>query len=193
MMANRGWTKSPKAVAQAARTLRFAATLAAPLAIFAASPASALDLSKIQGIGGEGWSSKSATPELVQLTCASPVCPPAGQLAIASRPAPDAARDEVIDDPQGTLAGYRKGFEKSSVAQACTFDNFRAEKVGETGARIQMDGDCPSGLVVMMATIFDKSQGGSISVVASSQDRAKAAALRASTVQAIDGAIGAAR
>ncbi|MDR4308324.1 hypothetical protein IHQ68_17030 [Chelatococcus sambhunathii] len=179
-------------VAMAVRGCSQAVLIVSVLALTAA-PAWAIDLTKISGLGGEGWTTKSATPELVQLSCTSPVCPPAGQLAIASRPAPDAARDEVIDDPQGSLAGYRKGFEKSSVAQACSFENFRAQKVGETGARIEMDGDCPSGLVVMMATIFDKSQGGSISVVASSQDRAKAARLRDQTVASIDGAIGAAR
>ncbi len=185
-----GWTEGLGSMA--ARTIRLVA-LAVSLSMIAAAPALAIDLTKVSGLGGEGWTTKSATPELVQLTCSSPVCPPSGQLAIAARPAPDAARDEVINDPAGSLAGYRKGFEKSSVAQACTFENFRAEKVGDTGARIQMDGDCPSGLVVMMATIFDKSQGGSISVVASSQDRAKAQRLRDQTVASIDGAIGAAR
>ncbi|WP_081629192.1 hypothetical protein [Methylopila sp. M107] len=193
MTANHSWAKRFEALGRTARGVRSIAALLVSASVVISTPAAALDLTKIAGIGGEGWTSKSATAELVQLTCVAPTCPPSGQLAIAARPAPDAARDEVINDPQGSLAGYRKGFEKSSVAQACTFENFRAEKVGDTGSRILMDGDCPSGLVVMMATIFDRSQTGSISVVASSQDRAKADALRLQTIGAIDGALGAAR
>lgn len=167
--------------------------VAAFACLIAVGPAAALDLTKVPGLGGAGWTMKSATPELAQFACAAPTCPPQGQLAVASQPSSDQARDEVIDDPQGTLSGYRRGFEKSDMAKACTFAKFRAEKVGETGSRIVMDGECPSGLVIMMATIFDKSQTGSISVVASSMDRAKAENLRSQSVAAVDRAIGAAR
>lgn len=161
--------------------------------LFAADPAAALDLTKVSGLGGGGWTTKSATPDLMQFACAAPTCPPQGQLAVAAQPSSDQARDEVVADPQGTLAGYRRGFEKSDMAKACAFAKFRAEKVGEAGSRILMDGECPSGLVIMMATIFDKSQPGSISVVASSMDRAKAENLRSQSVAAVDRAIGAAR
>ena len=163
------------------------------LLIVAAAPASALDLTEVPGLGGGDWTATTSKPELVVFACPTPACPPSGQLSVSANPTSDAARDEIIDDPQGTLAGYRKSFEKGAFAKACAFETYKAEKVGDAASRIEIEGDCPSGLVISMATIFDKSQSGSISVVASAMDRAKARALRARSAAAVEAAIGAAR
>lgn len=162
-------------------------------ALLTAAPALALDLTKVTGLGGGDWTAKTSRPELVVFACATPACPPSGQLSVSANPTPDAARDEIIDDPQGSLAGYRRSFEKGAFAKACTFDTYKAEKSGEGTSRIEIEGDCPSGLVIVMSTVFDKSQSGSISVVASAMDRAQAQALRAKSVAAVEAAIGAAR
>lgn len=166
---------------------------AAFAALAGANPASALDLGKVQNLVGQGWTATKTTPDLVQFACTSPVCPPSGGLAVALSPAPDAARDEMIVDPEKSLAGYKSGFSKTPTAKACEFSNFTSEKAGESGARVEMDGECPSGLLVMMATMFDKAQPGTISIVASSMDAAKAKAVRAQAVQALGEALKAAQ
>jgi hypothetical protein len=158
----------------------------------AATPAAALDLTKLPNVLGSDWQAKSATPDLVRFVCGTPACPPSGELAIAIRPAPDAARDQVIADPQGTLAGYEKGFKNNPANKACEFSDFAASKTGDAGSRVEMRGECPSGLTLMMATLFDKRQPGIISVVASSMDGAKAGAIRARAIEAIGAALGAA-
>lgn len=182
--ASRGWSACRAA---AAVSLGLAAAAAF------AGPAQALDLSKLPNPLGGDWIVKSVAADLVRFTCGTPACPPSGELAIAIRPAPDAARDQVIADPQGTLAGYEKGFKNNPANKACEFADFRAAKAGEAGSRVEMRGECPSGLVLMMATLFDKRQPGAISVVASSVDAAKAGVMRARAVEAIGAALDAAR
>lgn len=167
--------------------------LAVAFLMIVVAPALALDLTKVPGLGGGDWTAKTSKPELVVFACATPACPPSGQLSVSANATPDAARDEMIDDPQGSLAGYRKSFEKGAFAKACKFETYKAEKVGDAASRIEIEGDCPSGLVISIATIFDKSQPGSVSVVASAMDRAKAQALRAKSAAAVEAAIGAAR
>lgn len=162
---------------------------AALAALAFASPAAALDLGKVQRLVGQGWTATKTTPDLVQFACTSPVCPPSGGLAVALSPTPDAARDEMIGGPEASLAGYKKGFAQTPTAKACAFSNFTSEKVGESGARVEMDGECPSGLLVMMATMFDKAQPGTISIVASSMDSEKAKAVRAQAVRALGEAL----
>ncbi|RXF75318.1 hypothetical protein [Hansschlegelia zhihuaiae] len=157
-----------------------------------ASPGLAVDLSKLPNPLGGDWRAKSAAPDLVRFVCGTPACPPAGELAVAIRPAPDAARDQVIADPQGTLAGYEKGFKNNSANKACEFSDFTASKAGDTGSRVEMRGECPSGLTLMMATLFDKRQPGMVSIVASSMDGAKAGAVRARAIEAIGAALDAA-
>lgn len=170
----------------------FAAALWAAVAcggLIFACPAAALDLTKLQNPLGGDWTVKSATPSLVRFTCGTPVCPPSGELAIAIRPAPDDARDEVIGDPQGTLAGYQKGFLANPANKGCDFSDFSATKYGEQGSRVEMSGDCQSGLVLKLATMFDKRQSGTISVVSSSMDGPKAGAARARAIEAIEAAL----
>ncbi|MFC3692830.1 hypothetical protein [Chenggangzhangella methanolivorans] len=169
----------------------FAAALGAAVAFSA--PAAALDLSKLPNPFGGDWTVKSAAPDLVRYVCGSPACPPSGEIAIALRPAPDSARDAVIADPEGTLAGYEKGFKNNPANKACEFSDFAAARDGEQASRFEMRGECPSGLVLMMATLFDKRQPGTISVVASSMDAPKAGAVRARAVAAIGAALSAAR
>lgn len=162
-------------------------------AVLLASPASALDLTKLPNVLGADWTAKSAAPDLVRFVCATPACPPSGELAIAIRPAPDEARDEVIADPEGTLAGYEKGFRANPANKACDFSDFRAAKAGGTGSHVEMEAACPSGLTLKMATLFDRRQPGTISIVASSMDAAKAAALRAHAIEAVGAALDAGR
>lgn len=168
----------------------FAAALGA--AVSFAAPAAALDLSKLSNPLGGDWKVKSAAPDIVRFTCGAVACPPMGELAIAIRPAPDDARDDVIADPQETLAGYEKGFKNNPANKACEFSDFTALKSGEQGARFEMRGECPSGLQLLMATVFDKRQSGAISIVASSMDGSKAGAIRARAIEAVAAALSAA-
>jgi hypothetical protein len=179
-----------RTIRNAPRALAAVVALAAATAF--AAPAAALDLTKLPNILGGDWQAKSAAPGLVRFTCGTPSCPPSAELAIAIQSAPDAARDEVIADPHGSLAGYQKGFKNNPANKACEFSDFTAAKAGDAGARVEMRGECPSGLTVMMATLFDKRQPGMISVVASSMDGAKAGAIRARAIEAIGAALGAA-
>lgn len=163
------------------------------LAALLVSPAAALDLTKLPNVLGADWAAKSATPDLVRFVCATPACPPSGELAIAVRPAPDEARDEVIADPDGTLAGYEKGFRANPANKACDFSDFKAAKAGDAGSRVEMEAACPNGLTLKLATLFDKRQPGTISIVASSMDATKAGALRARAIEAVGAALDAGR
>lgn len=183
----------PRLEDQRSRIARTAGWALAALGLVLAAPAAALDLTKVPGLGGGDWTAKTSRPELVVFSCATPACPPSGQLSVSANATPDAARDEIIDDPQGSLAGYRKSFEKGAFAKACAFESYKAEKAGDAASRIEIEGDCPSGLVIAMTTVFDKSQSGSITVAASAMDRAKARALRAKSTAAVEAAIAAAR
>lgn len=170
----------------------FAAALGAVFAC--SSPAAAVDLTKLPNVLGADWKPKgAATPDLVRFSCTTPSCPPSAELSVAINPAPDDARDGVIADPDGTVAGYEKGFKNNPANKACTFTEFKAVKMGEQGSRFEMTGDCPSGLVLKMATLFDKRQPGVISVAASSMDGPRAAGVRAQAVEAISSALSPAR
>jgi len=172
------------------KRLMFAAAIGAAVSVSA--PAAALDLSKLQNPLGGDWKVKSAAPDLVRFTCGSTICPPMGELAIAIRPAPDDARDEIVADPQATLAGYEKGFKNNPANKACEFSDFTAVKAGDQTARFEMRGECPSGLILLMATVFDKRQSGAISIVSSSMDGPKANTVRARAVEAVAAALSAA-
>ena len=63
----------------------------------------------------------------------------------------------------------------------------------DAGSRVEMEAACPSGLTLKMATLFDRRQPGTISIVASSMDAAKAAALRAQAIEAVGAALDAGR
>lgn len=168
----------------------FAAAFGA--AVSFATPAAALDLSKLQNPLGGDWKVKSAAPDIVRFSCGSTTCPPMAELAIAIRPAPDDARDGVIADPQGTIEGYERGFKNNPANKACEFSDFTAVKVDDRNARFEMRGECPSGLLLLMATVFDKRQSGTISIVSSSMDGPKANTVRARAVEAVAAALSAA-
>lgn len=154
-----------------------------------ATGAAAVDISKIDGLGGDGWTVQASTPEMVQLACTAAGCPASAQLNVVSRPAPDAARDRMVDDPERGLPGFRTGFEKSDITKICTISNYKADKVSETTARIELEGACQDGVVLMMAMTFDKRHPGSIGVMAWSSDKAQASEVRAKTVATVDRAI----
>lgn len=167
--------------------LVFAAALGA--AFSCATPALALDLTKLGNPLGGDWRAVSAAPDLVRFSCGSVSCPPKAELTIAIRPAPDEARDGVIEDPEGTVAGYERGFKNNPANKACEYTDFKGVKAGDGAARFEMTGECPSGLMLQMATMFDKRQSGFISIVSSSMDAPRANGVRAQAVDAITTAL----
>lgn len=169
---------------------RLALAAALGAAVACSSPAAAVDLSKLPNpLGGDWKPKKGAAPDLVRFSCATPACPPSAELTISINPAPDQARDGVIADPEGTVAGYEKGFKNNPANKACTFTDFKAVKGSGENSRFEMTGDCPSGLVLKMATMFDKRQPGVISVVSSSMDGPRADGVRKQAVEAIEAAL----
>ncbi|GLK81491.1 hypothetical protein [Methylopila turkensis] len=150
-----------RALALAVSCVAFAGSVAAqapapaPAAAEADDAGPSINIEKVLGEVGAGWTKHSATGESVTYICDKDSCGGRGVLGVSAAKPSDDYLKKIVADPNGALPSFKYGNEESMKATGCAFKTYDVKKLSDSRVQIDSAGGCPDGSSAVMATIFD--------------------------------------